>query len=130
MPRILVVDDEPPNIELLRMALGRKGFEILGANTGCEGLILAQVECPDAIILDMMLPDINGEEFCRQLRQTPATARLPVVVLTAKQGTSADVSRTLAAGANSYMVKPANFTELAARLTSLIAESSTALPRP
>jgi DNA-binding response OmpR family regulator len=121
MPRILVVDDEQPNVELLTLALGRKGFEVIGAYTGCDGLTLAQIEAPDAIVLDMMLPDIGGGEFCRQLRQTPKIAGLPVVVLTARQSTSADIDRILAAGANCYMTKPANFTELADELNHLIA---------
>ncbi len=130
MPRILVVDDEPPNVELLQMAPGRKGFEVLGAYTGWDGLTLAQVEMPDAIILDMMLPDIGGEEFCRQLRQTPAIARLPIVILTACDRTSVAVHRVMAAGANCFMTKPANFTELATRLHQLIImDSSLAVTR-
>ncbi len=123
MPRILVVDDEQPNVELLTMALARKGFEVIGANTGSDGLNRAQVDAPDAIVLDMLLPDIGGAEFCRQLRQMPAIARLPIVVLTARQNNSADVDRLLEAGANCYMTKPAKFTELADQLNQLIAQN-------
>jgi DNA-binding response OmpR family regulator len=123
MPRILVIDDEQPNIDLLRMALTRKGFEVIGATAGLEGLVLAQIEQPDAIILDMMLPDIGGEELCRQFRQIPAISRLPILVLTARQSTSGDVEQMLLAGATGYLTKPANFIELAAQLNSLIAAS-------
>ncbi len=121
MPRILVVDDEPPNVELLTIALGRKGFGVIGAYTGCDGLSLARAEMPDAIILDMLLPDIGAEEFCRQLRKTPEIAHLPIIVLTALQGTSTEVQGVIEAGANCFKTKPANFTELAAQLHHLIA---------
>jgi two-component system, cell cycle response regulator len=121
MPRILVVDDEPTNVELLKLALGRKRFEVLGAYTGLDGLTLAQVEMPDAIILDLMLPDITGEDFCLQLRQNPSIGHLPILVLTARGNTSASIDAVLAAGANAYMSKPANFAALADQLEQLIA---------
>ena len=119
MPKILIVDDEPENITMLGMVLQRRGFEIIGASNALDGLTLAEVEAPDAIILDMMLPDVNGEEFCKRLRSNPAIAHMPIVVLSARvveQGKE----RALAAGANAYMTKPANFGELVNTLKQLI----------
>ncbi|MHB8750668.1 MAG: response regulator transcription factor [Aggregatilineales bacterium] len=120
MPKVLVVDDELDNVRLLQFVLQRHGFEVVGASNGVEGLTLAQVETPDAIILDMMLPDISGEEFCTRLRRDAATARLPILVLSARSA-PAFIDRAIAAGANFYMTKPANFTELVGELRRLIA---------
>lgn len=121
MSKILIVDDEPENITMLGMVLQRRGFEIVGAPNGLDGLTLAEVEAPDAIILDLMLPDISGEEFCVRLRNHPAIAHLPIVVLSAR---FAEQSRdkALAAGANYYMAKPANFVELVNELNHLIGQ--------
>jgi DNA-binding response OmpR family regulator len=122
MSKVLVVDDEPENIIMLRLFLQRRGFEIIGAPNGLEGLTLAQAETPDAIILDMMLPDISGEEFCTRLRSNVVTARLPIVVLSARFAPK-DREGAIAAGANYYMTKPANFPELVNELNRLIVAS-------
>ncbi len=118
MLKILVVDDESENVGLLRVVLRRHSIEVVEANNGLDGLILADVEKPDAVILDWMLPDISGEEFCVRLRNNPVIAHLPIIVLSAlKDQTAAD--KALAAGANHYMTKPANFTQLVDQLHRL-----------
>jgi DNA-binding response OmpR family regulator len=118
MPKILVVDDEPDNVGLLRVVLRRHGFEVVEACNGLDGLILAEVEAPDAIVLDWMLPDISGEEFCVRLRNNSTTAQLPILVLSALNAQAAR-DKALAAGANHYMTKPAHFAELADQLRRL-----------
>jgi DNA-binding response OmpR family regulator len=123
MPKILLVDDEEDNITMLGMFLQRRGFEVVGASNGLDGLTLAEVETPDAIILDMMLPDIPGEEFCSRLRSNAAIARLPIVVLSARAASSGG-EKAMAAGADYYMAKPANFPELVSTLNRLIGVSS------
>ena len=116
MLKILVVDDEATNIDLLELVLRKRGFEIIGASNALDGLVLAEVEQPDAIILDMMLPDLSGEDFCVRLRRNARIAHLPVVALTARTS-PADKEKALAAGVNYYMTKPANFPSARGRRT-------------
>ena len=119
MPKILVVDDEPVNLDLFLLILRRYGFETVGASNGLDGMTLAQVETPDAIVLDWMLPDIKGEDFCSRLRHDTATARLPIIVITA--GIAPGIrERIMAAGASYYMAKPGNMAELVKELQLLI----------
>ena len=122
MPKILVVEDEPENLDLFLLILRRHGFETVGASNGMDGLTLAQVEMPDAILLDWMLPDIKGEDFCTRLRHNTATARLPIIAITA--GTTFGVrERAITAGANYYMAKPGNMAELIKQFQRLIEAS-------
>ena len=122
MPRLLVVDDEPDTIQMLRLILQRYGFETIGATCGLDGLSLAQQESPDAIILDMMLPDISGDVFCKRLRNNSVVAGVPILVLSARAGVEYK-EKALAAGANYYMTKPADFTELVSQLKRLISSA-------
>jgi CheY-like chemotaxis protein len=122
MPKILVVEDEADNLELFLLILRRHGFETVSASNGMDGLTLAQVETPDAILLDLMLPDIKGEDFCGRLRHEKTTARLPIIAITA--GNAPGVrERAMAAGANYYMAKPGNMAELVEQLHHLIEAS-------
>ena len=72
MAKVLIVEDEPVMVSILEFILKGKGFEVVHAERGQDGLVLAEVEAPDVIILDMMLPDLDGVQFCRQLRATSA----------------------------------------------------------
>src|SRR5687768_10775661 len=119
MPKVLIVDDERTTIQLLQVYLRIKGFEIISAENGRDGLTLAQVDTPDAIILDMMLPDLPGEEFCTALRNTPGTKHLPVLILSARVA-QADQDRAIAAGANYYLTKPVDFRMLLEQLHRFI----------
>ncbi|MEO8966434.1 MAG: response regulator transcription factor [Solirubrobacteraceae bacterium] len=111
-PRILVCDDEQQILRALRVILRDAGFEALPASTGEEALDVAAVGRPDAAILDLVLPDTDGIELCRRLREwTP----MPVIVLSAVGDEDAKV-RALAAGADDYVTKPFSPRELIARL--------------
>jgi len=117
--RILVVDDEPDVQAIVGARLGAMGFEILTAKDGQEGLDLARREFPDVILLDLMLPKLDGYKVCRMLKFDKAFERIPVIIFSAK-GSDADKKLAEEAGADAYMVKPLNiplFTETIHRLT-------------
>src|SRR5258707_8260466 len=103
--KLLIVDDEPFTVDMLETFLQLNGFETVGAFNGEDGLVLIQVERPEIVILDLMLPDIEGYEVCQRLRSQPQSASLPVLVLSAR-AESASKEKAMAAGADAYMVKP------------------------
>jgi DNA-binding response OmpR family regulator len=103
--RILIVEDEPGMIELLTVALEDEGYVISIANNGHQGLRKVEEEHPDLIISDVMMPDMNGYDFCEQLRANPKTAAIPFIFLTAKKDVS-DRVRGLNLGADDYISKP------------------------
>jgi two-component system, OmpR family, KDP operon response regulator KdpE len=111
-PRVLVVDDEQQILRALRVILREAGFEALPASTGEEALDLAALQHPDAGIVDLLLPDIDGVELCRRLREW---TDIPLIVLSAVGDEEAKV-RALAAGADDYVTKPFGPRELVARL--------------
>jgi DNA-binding response OmpR family regulator len=122
MPKILIVDDEPEIVDMLQTILDMRGYETLGAYNGTDGLLITRVDSPDLIILDMMLPDIEGVEVCRLVRSDPSTANVPVVILSARTAQT-EVERGLAAGANAYMTKPVNLPRLFDELKKLLPAS-------
>jgi two-component system, OmpR family, KDP operon response regulator KdpE len=111
-PRVLVVDDEQQILRALRVILREAGFEALPASTGEEALDLAALQHPDAGIIDLLLPDMDGVELCRRLREW---TDVPLIVLSAVGDEDAKV-RALAAGADDYVTKPFGPRELVARL--------------
>ena len=116
--RILVVDDVPANVKLLEARLSAEYFDVLTASNGAQALeICARAEC-DLILLDVMMPDINGFEVCRQLKSNPATHFIPVVMVTALDSPS-DRVRGLEAGADDFLTKPVSDVVLIARVRSL-----------
>jgi two-component system, OmpR family, KDP operon response regulator KdpE len=115
-PRILVCDDEPQILRALRVILRDAGYEALPANTGEEALDVAAVRRPEAAIIDLVLPDIDGVEVCRRLREW---GELPIIVLSAVGDEDAKV-RALAAGADDYVTKPFGPRELIARLQAVL----------
>jgi DNA-binding response OmpR family regulator len=121
MPRaiILLIDDEPDLIELVRYNLDKEGFEVLSALDGESGLAAAISRRPDAVLVDLMLPGIDGLEVCSRLRQDHRTARIPVIMLTAK-ASEADRVVGLEIGADDYITKPFSPRELAARLKAVL----------
>jgi two-component system phosphate regulon response regulator PhoB len=118
-PRIVVVEDQPSILELLTFNLAREGFSVAPCVSGEEGLEAARKAPPDAVLLDLMLPGIDGLEVCRRLKADPRTARVPVVMLTAR-GEEADIVAGLELGADDYVTKPFSPRVLVARLRSVL----------
>jgi len=115
-PLILVVDDDPKILRLLRVELTAQGFQVLGAERGRDALDLVQRQRPDLVILDIIMPGMDGLEVLRQLRESSG---VPVILLTAK-GTDTDKIIGLELGADDYLAKPFNPEELTARVRAVL----------
>ena len=120
--RVLIVEDEPDIRELVVHHLKREGYQVSAASSGEEALRQVQAAPPDLVILDLMMPAMDGLEVCRRLRQDPATASLPIVMLTAK-GDEIDRVLGLEIGADDYVVKPFSPKELLARVRAVLRRS-------
>ena len=118
--KILVVDDEPDALEVLGFKLRESGFLPLFAKDGAKALSVARDERPDLVVLDLMLPEVDGLEVCKILRRDPATAQLPILMLTAR---AAEMDRVLGLelGADDYVTKPFSPRELVLRIRKLLA---------
>ncbi|NWF96954.1 MAG: response regulator [Candidatus Thorarchaeota archaeon] len=103
--RILVVDDEEVTTELAKTFLERHGFEVICAHDGEQGLMMARSQKPDLILLDVMLPKMDGFEVCRQLKNEDAFRKTPILMFTAK-GMTKDIAMGEEVGADEYIVKP------------------------
>ena len=119
MKKILVIDDLPENVFLLQDRLENEGFEVLTAYDGKTGINKAISELPDLILLDVMMPEMNGIEVCKALVNNPSTANIPIILVTAKVGAE-DTKEGLEAGAFDYIKKPFNKVELLARVNSAL----------
>ncbi len=117
--KILVVDDEPDLVELVSYNLGKEGYKVASASSGEEALEKIGTGGFGLIILDLMLPGIQGGELCRGIRSNPKTESIPIIMLTAK-GEVADRIRGLESGADDYMAKPFSPKELVARVNALL----------
>jgi len=123
-PRVLVVDDEEHITELLAMALGYQGFDVERAGTGRDALAAVERRSPDLIVLDVMLPDLDGFEVARRLRlDEGAATRVPVIFLTAKD-TTQDKVQGLRLGSDDYVTKPFSIEELIERVKAVLRRSS------
>ena len=109
--RILVVDDDTRLTDLLQLVFESKGFGVTIANNGMQALESLETELPEAILLDLMMPDMSGLEVCQQIRANPRTSNIPIVVLTAKPGMTSK-RELLEAGATNYLVKPVPLNDL------------------
>ncbi len=125
--RVLTVDDEPSLIELLSMAMRYEGWDVHTARSGSEAVRVAKQCQPDAIVLDMMLPDFDGLEVMRRVRAFQPY--VPVIFLTARDGVSDRISG-LTAGGDDYVTKPFSLEEVIARLRGLLRRSGAASPAP
>ena len=118
-PTILIVEDEEDIAELLEYNLQRNGYLPIAVNSGEDGLRVANEESPDLVLLDLMLPGLGGLEVCRKLKSNPATAGIPVIMLTAK-GEEEDVIAGFEAGADDYVTKPFRPKVLLARVKAVL----------
>ena len=116
--RILVVDDVPQNVRLLEAILAPRGYDVLAATSGLQALEMIAHDGPDLVLLDVVMPGIDGYEVCRRIREDPSTAMLPVVMVTAAQ--EQEKVRAIEAGADDFISKPLNAGELLARVRSLL----------
>jgi len=117
--KILVVEDEADLREVLSYNLTRDGYRVVTAETGTDGLKKARKDAPDLVLLDLMLPDVDGVEVCRRLKKDPLTATLPIIMVTAK-GEEADVVLGLGVGADDYVPKPFSPRTLLARVKAVL----------
>jgi adenylate cyclase len=117
-PLILVVDDLPQNVRLLDAVLSPQGFRVVTASSGKEALDVLSKEHPDLVLLDILMPGIDGYEVCRRIREDPGTAFLPVIMITASEGE--EKIRAIESGADDFVHKPFDQAELLARVRSLV----------
>jgi pilus assembly protein CpaE len=127
MTRILVVDDSPINLKLVSAALAPGGYEIITAQNGREALQRIEGIEPDLVILDVMMPELNGYEVCRRLRQRANFGQLPIMMLTANDSLEERING-LEAGADDYMSKPFEVPELQARVKALLRRAAAVQP--
>ena len=120
---VLVIDDEEDLIELVRYNLEKEGFSVLGSVDGESGVSLAVAQKPDVIVVDLMLPGMDGLDVCRMLRAEAGTSHIPIIILTAKASES-DRVVGLELGADDYMTKPFSPRELTARIKALLRRSA------
>jgi len=117
--RILIVDDNPTNVKVLQTRLAAEGYEVITAGDGEEALATARQHTPDLILLDVMMPKLDGFEVCRRLRADPSFPFTPIVLVTA-MADSKDIVAGLEAGGDEYLTKPVDHAALAARVRSML----------
>ncbi len=127
-PTVLVVDDDLLILTMVTDLLAPNGYRVVTARNGRVGLAQAQREKPDLIILDLMMPEMDGFQVARQLRQDPECRRIPIIVLTS-QADAASREKALRSGADSYILKPVNGTLLLTQIRSLLLLRSRCLPQ-
>ena len=124
---VLVVDDEEDILELVEYNLAKDGYRVTCVATGEEALAEARLSAPDLVVLDLMLPGVDGHEVCRRLKQSPKTANIPVLMLTAK-GEEGDVVAGLELGADDYVTKPFSPRVLRARVRAVLRRAAREAP--
>ena len=118
-PRMLIADDNPANLDIFRTRLSSHGYEILTASNGEEALAVAREKQPDLILLDVMMPKLDGIQVCKQLKQDETLPFMPIILVTARTDPK-DVVQGLEAGAEEYLTKPIDQTALIARIKSML----------
>ncbi len=117
--KILVADDEPDISKLIQFTLERRGHEIILAENGQDALDLAKKECPDLILLDVIMPIINGYEVCKLLREDPKTKNIPIIMLSGKTQKT-EIEHGIELGAHSYICKPFSPKEFADTVENIL----------
>jgi len=119
MARILIVDDSPTEIHVLKTMLEKNGFETLAANSGEQGIEMAKTEKPDLILMDIVMPGLNGFQATRQLTKGDDTSSIPVIIVTTKDQKTDEVWG-LRQGAKDYITKPAQEADLVSKINSVL----------
>lgn len=122
--RVVCIEDEPEMIDLVRLILGRKGFRVIGANGGLEGIDAVRREKPDLVLLDLMMPDMDGWEVYQQMKADPELRSIPVVVVTAKAQSIDKVLGLHIAKVDDYITKPFGPQELLESVEKILSNSS------
>ena len=122
--KILIIDDDLDTLRLVGLMLQKKGYQIVAANNGKQGLLKVEEEAPDLILLDVMMPEMDGYEVARRLRENPATDSIPILMFTAKSQLDDKVTG-FESGVDDYLTKPTHPTELHAHVKALLARSVT-----
>lgn len=121
MPKLLLVEDNEMNRDMLARRLEKRGFQLLIATDGLIGIEMARKELPDLILMDMSLPGLDGWQASRQLKSDNATARIPIIALTA-HAMAEDREKAMAAGCDEYETKPVELTSLLGKIQALLAK--------
>jgi len=124
LPKILLVEDNEMNWDMLSRRLQRKGYEVLLAMDGMQGILMACSELPCLILMDMSLPEVDGWEATRRLKADPRTQHIPVIALTA-HAMSSDQERAFEVGCDGYATKPVDFQRLLTKMQTLLAREVT-----
>lgn len=122
---VLVIEDEDDIRELVSYNLSKEGYRVVAVSTGEEGIAAAEARRPHAVLLDLMLPGVDGLTVCRRIRSSPRTERIPIIILTAK-GEEADIVSGLNLGADDYITKPFSGKVLVARVRRLLRKAAEA----
>ena len=120
MKKILIADDRPEVVELVRVTLEGEDYEIVDASNGKETLRKARLEKPDLVLLDVVMPKMDGFEVCRKLKKDPQTKEIPIIMLTAK-GQEADKEKGREVGASDYITKPFSPSALLIKIEEILA---------
>ncbi len=119
MARILIVDDSPTEIHVLKSILESHGYETLVANDGEQGILMAKEHMPDLILMDVVMPGLNGFQATRKISKDPATGNIPVIIVTTKDQET-DKLWGMRQGAKDYVVKPANEADLISKIKGVL----------
>ena len=125
--KILVIEDDPATSRLVEYSLRHKGYQVISASNGLDGIRKARDEAPDLIILDVMLPGMDGFEICHRLRSEPDTAAIAILMFSAK-AQEIDRDTGLKVGADDYLSKPADPSEITRRVENLLAKKQKPAP--
>jgi len=127
--QIVIVEDEPDILEVLTYNLQREGFDVASSMDGVQGLELIQNLTPDLVLLDLMLPGLNGLEICRKLKADPSSHGIPIIMVSAK-GEESDIVQGLGIGADDYISKPFSPRELMARVKAVLRRGAASKAQP
>jgi CheY-like chemotaxis protein len=122
MPKILMIEDNEQNRDALSRRLQRHGYDVITAIDGQQGITMAQAEIPDLILMDLNLPDVDGWEATRILKETPETRTIPIMAMTA-HAIAGDEERALQAGCDDYHAKPVEFQRLLTQIEALLTKT-------